>query len=171
MTPLLLFCLLLWPRGAAAQQALEAEVKAVFLFNFAKYVEWPSAPPGSSATIRMCVPANPQFLATLRSAVRDEVVNGRPLAAVGVAGLDEARACDILYVGDAVSPDAKAWLGAVRGRETLTVGDGRLVDGLMIAFVRDENRVRFDIDRGAAGRHRLAISSKLLRLARQVRER
>jgi hypothetical protein len=171
MTPLLLFCLLLWARGAAAQQALEAEVKAVFLFNFAKYVEWPSAPPGSSATIRMCVPANPPFLATLRSAVRDEVVNGRPLAAVGLSGLDEARACDILYVGDTASPDAKSWLGAVRGRETLTVGDGRLVDGLMIAFVRDDNRVRFDIDRGAAGRHRLTISSKLLRLARQVRER
>jgi hypothetical protein len=155
---------------AGAQSPSEADVKAVFLYNFAKYVNWPSAPPGSSATIRMCVPANPPFLNTLQAAVRDEVVNGRPLAAIGLEGLDDARACDILYVGDTHTADAAAWLGAVRGRNTLTVGDGRLVDGLVIAFVRDQNRVRFDINRATAVKQRLGISSRLLDLARRVVE-
>ena len=150
------------------EQALEAEVKAVFLYNFAKYVDWPAASQGSSATIRICVPANPQFLAVLREAVRDEVINGRPLAAIGLDGLDAARECDILYVGAAATSDAAAWLNAVRGRQVLSVGDGALVDGLVIAFVKDQNRIRFDVNRQAAARQNLAISSRLLGLARRV---
>lgn len=147
---------------------LEAEVKAVFLYNFAKYVDWPLASQGSSATIRLCVPANPPFLALVREAVRDEIVNGRPLNATGVDGLDSARECDILYVGNAATPDAAAWINAVRGHQTLTVGDGRLVDGLVIAFVRDQDRLRFDISRATAARQKLSISSRLLGLARRV---
>jgi len=150
------------------EQAIEAEVKAVFLYNFAKYVDWPAASQGSSATIRMCVTAHPQFFAVLREAVRDEIINGRPLAAIALDGLDAARDCDILYVGESATPDAAAWINAVRGRQVLTVGDGPLVDGLVIAFVRDQNRVRFDISRQAAGKQSLAISSRLLGLARRV---
>ena len=153
---------------ALAQQPLEDDVKAVFLFNFAKYVDWPSASRGSSATLRICVPANPSFLAVVREAVRDEVINGRPLQAVGLDGLDGARECEILYVGDTASGDAAAWVGAVRGRNTLTVGEGKLVDGVVIAFVRDQNRVRFDVNRAAAAKQELKISSRLLGLARRV---
>jgi hypothetical protein len=150
------------------QPPLEDEVKAVFLFNFAKYVDWPSAPQGSSDTIRVCVPANPPFLAVVRAAVRDEVVNGRPISAAGLDGLDAARNCDILYVGNTTSADAAAWLAAVRGRQTLTVGEGKLIDGLVIAFVRDQNRLRFDVNRAAAAKQNLSISSRLLGLARRV---
>jgi hypothetical protein len=159
---------LLCGRGVAAQAPLENEVKAVFLFNFAKYVDWPSAPQGSSATVRICVPSNPPFLAIVREAVRDELVNGRPLHAIGLEGLDDARDCDIIYVGDTKSPDAAAWITAVRGRQTLTVGEGAMIDGLVIAFVRDQDRLRFDISRAAASRQKLTISSRLLGLARRV---
>jgi YfiR/HmsC-like len=155
-------------RADRSVQAIEEEVKAVFLFNFAKYVDWPSAPAGSSESIRICVPANAPFLAIVREAVRDEIVNGRPLTAVGPAGLDAARQCDVLYVGRADTPDAAAWIAAVRGRQTLTIGEGRLVDGLVIAFVRDEDRLRFDISRAAAAQRKLSLSSRLLGLARRV---
>lgn len=148
-------------------QSLESEVKAVFLYNFAKYVDWP-APQGSSASLRMCVPANPEFLALLREAVRDEVVHGRPLRATELDGLDAAKDCHILYVGNSSTADAAAWINAVRGRQVLVVGDGALVNGLVIAFVRDQNRIRFDINRQAASRQNLAISSRLLGLARRV---
>jgi uncharacterized protein DUF4154 len=156
------------PPRVSAQRPLEAQVKAVFLYNFTKYVDWPSGSQGSSATIRLCVPANPAFLDVLREVVRDEVVNGRPLNAMGLDGLDAARECDILYVGEAGTPDATAWINAVRGRQTLTVGEGRLVDGLVIAFVRDQDRLRFDINRAAASKQNLSISSRLLGLARRV---
>ena len=151
-----------------AQQPLEDDVKAVFLFNFAKYVDWPSVPQGTSKTIRICIPANPPFLDVVRQAVRDEVVNGRPLSAENLDGLDGARECDILYVGQAETPDAAAWIAAARGSHTLTIGEGKLVDGLVIAFVRDQNRLRFDINRAAATKQSLTISSRLLGLARRV---
>ena len=160
--------LLVCAPAVEAQQPLEDDVKAVFLFNFAKYVDWPSAPQGTSRTLRICIPANPPFLGVVREAVRDEIVHGRSLDAVNLDGLDGARDCDILYVGKADSPDAAAWIAAARGSQTLTIGEGRLVDGLVIAFVRDQNRLRFDINRTAATRQSLTISSRLLGLARRV---
>lgn len=155
-------------RVGLTQPPLEDEVKAVFLFNFAKYVDWPSAPQGTSDSIRVCVPANPAFLAVVREAVRDEIVNGRPITAVSPSDLDAARHCDILYVGTSGTPDARAWTSIVSGRPTLTVGEGRMVDGLVIAFVRDQDRLRFDVNRAAAAKQGLAISSRLLGLARRV---
>ena len=159
--------------SAQTPSVAEANLKAVFLFNFAKYVTWPAAGIGerSPAEIRICVTADDTFFTLLKSAVQGEDVDGRPLVAVALSGLDEARSCQILYVGAANSPDGKAWLGAVRGRQVLTVGDGPLSDETAIAFVRDDNRIRFDINRVAAARHNVNVSSKLLRLARQVRDR
>ena len=158
------------PGPAIAQDSLETEIKAVFLYNFAKYVDWPSAPPGSSESIRICAPNHPSLLTLVRAAVQGETINGRPLSAVELDGLDGARDCHIIFVGDAGTPDASAWISAVRGRPTLTVADGRLVDGVVIAFVRDHNRVRFDINRAAARKQSLNVSSKLLRLARRIEE-
>jgi hypothetical protein len=159
------------PAQTVANQ--EASLKAVFLFNFTKYVTWPSQGIGerSPAEIRVCVTSNDPFFGLLRAAVQGEDIDGKPLEAVALDGLDEARNCQILYVGDPNSADGKAWLNAVRGRQVLTVADGALTDETVIAFVREENRVRFDINRAAAARHGLNVSSKLLRLARQVRDR
>jgi hypothetical protein len=152
---------------------VEANIKAVFLFNFAKYVTWPSVGMGerSPAGIRICATTNDSFFTLLKAAVEGEDVDGKPLEPVALQGLDEARTCQILFVGDANSADGKAWLNAVKGRQVLTVGEGPLNDDTVIAFIKDDNRIRFDINRAAAGRHNLSISSKLLRLARQVRDR
>jgi hypothetical protein len=153
--------------------AIEANVKAVFLFNFAKYVTWPPIAIGerSPAEVRICVTANNAFFGLLKAAVKGEDVEGKPLVAVALDGLDEARACQILYVGDSRSAEARAWFGAVRNAQVLTVADDALTDDTVIAFVRDDNRIRFDINRAAASRYSLNISSKLLRLARRVKER
>ena len=161
--------------GAQPQPApaIEANVKAVFLFNFAKYVTWPAVAIGerSPAEVRICVTANNAFFALLKAAVKGEEVDGKPLVAVALGGLDEARACQILYVGDSRTAEAKAWFGAVRNAQVLTVADETLTDETVIAFVRDSNRIRFDINRAAASRYDLNVSSKLLRLARRVRDR
>lgn len=170
----LLTCLA--PRMAPAQppgDAAEASVKAVFLYNFSKYVTWPATTIGerSPADIRICVPANDTFYALLTRAVEGETVDGKPLVPMALDGLDAARDCQILYVGNSQSLDGRAWLSAVRGRQVLTVGDGALSDDTVIAFVRDGGRVRFDINRQSATARHLNVSAKLLRLARQVRER
>jgi hypothetical protein len=158
----------------AATPQIEASVKAVFLYNFAKYVTWPatgSIGERSPAEIRICVTGSGEFFNLLKTAVQDEDVDGRPLVPVALDGLDAARTCQILYVGDTRSPDARAWLSAVRGRQVLTVGDGETGNDTVIGFVRENNRLRFDINRATAGRHGLNVSSKLLRLARQVKDR
>jgi hypothetical protein len=153
--------------------AIEASVKAVFLLNFSKYVAWPAGTVGEQALadLRICVTANDQFFARLKAAVQGEEIDGKPLVPIALEGLDDAKSCHILYVGDGQSADGKAWLSAVRGRQVLTVADGPLTDDTVIAFVRDSNRIRFDINRASAGRRNLNVSSKLLRLARQVRNR
>lgn len=166
-------CLLIAPASAQTPPRMEASLKAVFLYNFSKYVTWPAVAIGerSPAEVRICATANDTFFGLLKAAVQGEDVDGRPLVPVALDGLDAARTCQILYVGDAHSLDARAWLAAVRNRQVLTVGDGALTDDLVIAFVRDGNRIRFDINRAAASRQKLNISSKLLRLARHVRDR
>jgi hypothetical protein len=175
LATVIVVCLL----GAAAARAqspavsIEENVKAVFLYNFAKYVTWPAVTLGerSPAEVRICVTANDGFFRLLRGAVQGETIDGKPLVPVALDGLDEARTCQILYVRDTQTADAKAWLGAVRGAQVLTVGDGALTDETVITFVRDQNRLRFDVNRAAGSRRGLNVSSKLLRLARQVRER
>lgn len=168
-------CLLAAQRMAAqSQTSTEANLKAVFLYNFSKYVTWPATGAigeRSPAELRICATENNSFFTLLKTAVQGEDIDGKPLLPVALDGLDEARTCQILYVGDSQSADAKAWLTAVRNAQVLTVADGPLNDDTVIAFVRDENRIRFDINRAAASRHGLNISSKLLRLARQVRDR
>jgi hypothetical protein len=162
------------PAGAQTPApAIEANVKAVFLYNFAKYVSWPAPTIAerSPQEVRICVTADDAFFSLLKAAVRGEDIDGKPLVPVALEGLDDARTCQILYVGDARTPDARAWLGAVRNSQVLTVADGAVADAPVIAFVRDQNRIRFDVNRVAAGRHGLHISSKLLRLARQVQDR
>jgi len=167
-------CLLIG-RGLSAQPqpaTLEANVKAVFLFNFSKFVSWPALKIGerSPAELRICVTANDGFFASLKNAVQGEEVDGKPLLPIVLDGLDEARTCHILFVGDAQSLDGRAWLSAVRNAQVLTVAEGALTDDTVIAFVRDDNRIRFDINRAAAAQRGLNVSSKLLRLARQVRD-
>jgi hypothetical protein len=157
------------PQGGST----ESSVRAVFLFNFPKYVTWPPTEAGerSPADIRICVTADDEFFTLLKAAVHGEDIDGKPLVPVALDGLDAAAGCHILYVGAAGSADGKAWLNAVRRRQVLTVGEGPLTDELVIAFVRDNNRIRFDINRSAAKARGLIISSKLLRLAREVRDR
>lgn len=153
--------------------SIEANLKAVFLYNFAKYVSWPAVAmrERSPAELRICTTTNDSFFTLLKSAVQGEEVDGKPLLPVALDGLDDAKSCQILYVGDARGAEARAWLDAVRNAQVLTVADGALTDDTVIAFVRDDKRIRFDINRAAASRRQLNISSKLLRLARQVRDR
>ncbi|MBY0494888.1 MAG: YfiR family protein [Cyanobacteria bacterium] len=167
------FVCLLGETARAQPSPIEANIKAVFLYNFSKYVTWPAVAIGerSPGEVRICVTANDGFFTMLKAAVEGEHIDGKPLVAVALDGLDAAKACQILYVGNSQSADGKAWLAAVRGQQVLTVADGALTDDTVIAFVRENNRIRFDINRAAGGRRNLNVSSKLLRLARQVRDR
>ena len=160
------------PAVAQSPEPIEAQLKAVFLFNFAKYVNWrvPASTAKAPPDIRVCTTADDEFFAMVKSALEGEDIDGRRLVAVTLDGLDAARTCQILYVGDATTADAKDWFDAVKGADVLTVADGTIAEEPVISFVRDQNRLRFDVNRAAASRHGLSISAKLLRLARRVKQ-
>jgi hypothetical protein len=162
------------PLRLAAQQRQvgEDDLKAAFLYNFAKYVEWPpSAFTGiSPETFRLCVVADPSFVKLVQDIVAAETIDDRPVVLLTPEGAEAARMCHILFIGGDERERAPGLLSAVQGSPVLTVGNGDefLALGGMVGFVRDRTRVRFDVNTAVARRAGLAISSRLLRIARRV---
>jgi hypothetical protein len=153
----------------AADGLLEYEVKAVFLLNFTKFIEWPAAAfeaPDSPITI--CLLGEDPFGRTLDQVVNGEVVNGRKIGVQRIKRPPAAKSCQILFWGR--SENAAARTLPALGPGVLTVGEGEsfLHEGGMISFVIDNRRVRFDVNQTLAEKAGLKPSSKLLGVARSV---
>jgi YfiR/HmsC-like len=157
------------PTFLQAEEPLEYDVKAAFLLNFTKFIEWPAeAFASSAAQISICVLGEDSFGSTLDQIVSGEAVNGRKVTVQRIKRPPPPRTCQILFVSKSEKEVAKT-LSAL-GPGVLTVGerDTFIREGGMIAFVIEERRVRFDINQGAAEKAGLKLSSKLLSVARSV---
>lgn len=174
LPPLLLFALGFALAPAASAQgpvSREYQVKAVFLFNFAQFVEWPAAAfGGEQAPLVIGLLGDDPFGAYLDEAVRGETVHGRPLRIERYQRVEEIRTCHVLYVSRSEAGRLPQILAALRGREILAVSD---VDGFAgrggaIQFIMERNKVRLRINVDAARAAALTISSKLLRPAEIV---
>ncbi|SPE59119.1 conserved hypothetical protein [Verrucomicrobia bacterium] len=168
-------CLCVWfevrQSGRAEESMSESQVKALCLYNFAKYVEWPaSAFPDSSTPITIGVLGTDALAETLRSVVKGKVLNGRPLAIQSLRTQEESRKCHVLFVSSAENKRLEEILRPIKSSPVLTVGEGGQFGqaGGMISFVVRGGKVRFEIDLGAANQTGLQISSKLLNLADAV---
>ena len=156
--------ILLCAAAAVAQEiSLEYQVKAAYLFNFTKFVDWPADAIAPGAPLTICVAAPNPFGRALEETIRGEVVGGRTLATRVVR---DPAGCHVLFVPDGVS--AAPLLRDARTRPILTVGESEdfLRDGGVINFVMQGGKVRFDISPEAAERAQLRVSSRLLRLRR-----
>jgi len=154
--------------GTQAQTATEYQVKAAFLFNFAKFVEWPpSSFSNASAPLRICVFGRDPFGQELRDMVDEKTVNGRKLEVDYMVDLRLAKTCHILFIASSQKARLKQILERLRGTAALTVSDseGFAEQGGMINFVLDNDRVQFKVNRNAAHQAGLKISSKLLSVA------
>jgi hypothetical protein len=147
----------------------ENDIKAVYLYNFAKYVSWPAAIPDGD-TFKICVLADAAFMKSLDAILSGEVVDGHRVIRAVPDSVSETRSCRILFVAKSESERAQRLVDAVRANPVLAVGDASdfLTRGGAIAFVRDGDRLRFDVNMEEARRSRLTISSRLLRVARRV---
>lgn len=154
--------------GAAAPVS-EYQLKAVFLFNFAHFVEWP---PGALAEgntpFVIGVLGQDPFGGSLEEAVRGETVNRHPLVIERYPDVTRLRNCQILFIPAAELPHLAQVLEAVRGRSVLTVTEGPAPRGVVIALLKDDSHIRMRIDLAAAKANSLTISSKLLRPAEIV---
>jgi hypothetical protein len=172
-----LTCLLLTVALLAAGSARaiagpsEYQVKAVFLFNFTQFVDWPpQAFPGPDAPFVIGVLGEDPFGPQLDQVVRGEMVNQRPLVIERYRSVAEIRDCNILFIGSTEGGHLDEILAALKGRSILTVGDADPGGqrGVMIRLVNENNRIRLRIDVTAAKAGNLTISSKLLRPAEIV---
>ena len=175
IVPVLLLFALLSPGGASAVEQRTAtgedNIKATFLFNFTKFVDWPApAGPPSQEPFRLCVVAEPAFVAIVDRTIEQESVAGRPLQRVVPASPAAALTCQILFLGRLENGRAERWIAAVRDAPVLVVSESNAAwdRGAHINFILVENRVRFDVNADAASRAGISISAKLLRVARHV---
>jgi hypothetical protein len=161
------------PAAAQRPDTSEGAVKAAFLYNFTKFVEWPPAAFSQpSAPFVVCAFADEAFRKELTGILASEQVRGRQIT-IAPAALEDPRGCHLAYFAPGDAERQVKMLEAVRRLPVLTVGEGRrfLDQGGLIAFMIENDRVRFAISRRAAGEAGLNISSKLLRVAREFEGR
>ena len=166
-----LVALLLTTARCWAAPPSEYQVKAVFLFNFAQFVEWPArAFTDTQAPFVIGVLGKDPFGPQLDAVVRGETVNNRPLLIERYRNIAEVRSCNILFIGRTETGELPHILEALKGRSILTVTDAEegAPGGVMIRLVTRSNHIRLRIDVGAAKAGNLVISSKLLRPAEIV---
>ncbi len=154
-----------------AQPPSEAEIRAAFILNFAKFTEWPSgvfADTDTPLTVGFVGADDIRIAFAALSA--GKVVNGRKLFALQIDSLPNAPHCQILFFKAAKKDLAAGALGVASNVRALTIGesDNFLARGGIIRLFVDDNRMRFDVNIGAANRAKLRLSSKLLALARSV---
>jgi hypothetical protein len=149
----------------------EYEVKAAFLYNFAKFVEWPEATWASATdSFVICIIGNDPFGPDIQNEWRTQTVQEHKILIQHIPSVEEARACQILFVAASEQSRAETILQQLKHPPILTVGDdARFVSkGGMISFVLEKRRVRFHVNTVAAEAAGLKISSQLLKLAKTV---
>lgn len=152
-------------RAQAQAGTSEYEIKAAFLYNFVRLVEWPAG--ASNGSMRICIAGPHPIQERIEETVRGETVEGQPLTVRSI--LQPDAGCDVLFIPRRFAA-AEEYLRAVENRPVLTVGESPefIQQGGIVNFFLDGKRVRFEINPTAATRVNLRISSRLLQLARLV---
>jgi hypothetical protein len=172
---LLLAALLLSGSTASLAQtppSRENQIKAVFLFNFAQFVEWPpQAFPETRTPLVIGVLGDDPFGAFLDETVRGEKVNNRPLVVRRYRRVEDIEICHILFISASETAQLDRVLQLLKGRNILTVGgsEGYVSRGVMVGFATEKSKIRLKINVEAAKAANLTISSNLLRPAEIVR--
>jgi hypothetical protein len=146
----------------------EYQVKAFFLYNFARYVEWPTETfKTANDPIVICILGQNPFGGSLEQAVAGKVLGARPFVVRQISEIPPGSSCHILFVNSSERRRFRSMAGRLKGSAVLSVGEtpGFTADGGVVNFKLENGKVRFEIDVEAAGREHLRISSKLLSLA------
>jgi len=155
----------------AQERSREYQVKAIFLYNFTQFVDWPStAFQEKNSPLVIGILGNDPFGDYLDETVKNEKIGEHPLVVSRFDHVDNITACHILFVNAGEKSAVREALHKLAGRAVLTVGDTDhfIRDGGMVRFVPDNNKIRIQINLEAARESGLLISSKLLRLAEIV---
>jgi hypothetical protein len=157
--------------AAQAESVAEYQVKAAFLFNFAKFVDWPeSSFADARAPIVIGILGDSPFGDDFDRIVTGQLVKGRTIRISKYRFGDDFRSCHILFISESERARVPQILASLQGASVLTVSDidGFAKDGGVMQFILEENRVRFAVNLNSATRAKLDINSKLLALAKVI---
>jgi len=157
--------------GLRAQSPSESEMKAVFLYNFVQFVEWPSESFSSSTSpIVIGVLGDDSFADVLERTVEDKTAQGRRFQVKRLEMNGETLRCHLLFISASASKVQPGLAKGLKAAQVLTVAEteGFMQQGGMINFVHPDNKLAFEINRKNAENAGLKISSKLLKLAKTV---
>ena len=155
---------------ASAQDVTEPSLKAAFVYNFARFSEWPLEALPSGAPLVACTVDNADIAGALERMVKGRHVMGRTMTVVRQAGDASPRQCHLVYAAGLNAARIETLMAGLRGTPVLTIVDSDAltrVPAVIRLFVENGN-LRFDVDYGLAKRSRLQLSSKLLTLAKKV---
>lgn len=159
---------LMFPQKVPALEvkAGEYQVKAAFIYNFAKFIDWPSGSDGMT----LCLLGEDPFDRDI-DIIRGKPVKGRALAVKRIKAVQEAAGCKILFISPAMKAGVTQIVAELKGSHVLTIGDteGFAQQGVIINFYLEGENVRFEINIEAAKHAGIQISSNLLKLARIVK--
>ena len=161
------------PASAQGDQVGEYELKAAILYNLSKMVEWPpSAYADSQAPTVLCVLGQDPFGNSLKPLEQKQNTNGRPVSIRQLNNENGIRDCHVLYISSSERKAIAQILTRLNGSSVLTVGEMSqfAVHGGVIQFTLEDKQVHFEINLDAASRMALKISSRLLVLARIVKD-
>jgi hypothetical protein len=153
-----------------AQTGSEYEVKAAFLYKFASFVKWPEEVP--KAPIGICVIGQDPFGGALDRVVKGKIINGAEFLIRRLKPSEPTGDCHMLFISASERKRLKPVLDRVQREKILTVGDvpGFCEHGGVVNFDVADNHVQLEINLKAAERAGLQLSSRLLSLARIVRD-
>jgi hypothetical protein len=149
----------------------EYQVKAVFLYNFTQFIEWPpEAFPQENSPLVLGILGKDPFGNFLDQTVSGDSINGHPLVVQRFENAEDIEECHILFINVPEKERLKNTLTLLESRNILTVGDEANFEkyGGVVKFYTEKNKTRIRINLEAAKRADLTISSKLLRLAEIV---
>ncbi len=157
-------------QARADDEPNEYELKAVMLFNLARFVEWPqSAFATSNAPIVIGVIGRNPFGDALEKAVKGETVSGRKITVEHYDSVKELQRCHILFVCSSERPRVSAILAKLKGAPTLSVseidGFSRMRGGMVLFYTNNQKRIRLRLNLESARAEGLIISSKLIQVA------
>jgi YfiR/HmsC-like len=156
--------------GGKAQSAGEYQVKAAFLLNFAKFVEWPPNEFLPDAPLQICVLGQDPFGVEFEQSTVEKIVQGHKIKVAHPDDVPQARACQILFIASSEKRRMRDILQGLKAASVLTVADtpSFIQSGGIINFVLDHDQVRFEINLKAAELAHLKLSARLLTVAKQV---
>jgi YfiR/HmsC-like len=160
------------PQHASAASPGEHQIKAAMIFNMMRFVDWPeSALPNSDEDIDICVVSR-GAMATAVESLRGKQVKGKNIAIRHISKSAGFSGCHVLLLSDTDRQTTSAILEQTRSAPLMTVSDscGFTATGGVFGFILLNGKIRFEVNLASAQKHRIRISSQLLKLAQSVME-